>query len=233
MPCGLRFSRAFATFSEWLSSHLGGSGYTSRISRTHARYPSATLSQLRRHPRTGLAKLSQLLRAPPSRLPQTLLSQNERTRRQRALSILSEVRRGKGSLSKLARVEGISPRTVRRATGAFRKRGARWVATRRDRIQRWLKSYENGRRFDVLIDDSRTATLLSKYAHAVNEYLVKRDPAVFAPFEGKTYRDASGVEHTFETDPNAIVAAVEASESDFSAFVDLYSESDGEEEGEV
>jgi hypothetical protein len=147
--------------------------------------------------------------------------------------VLSRARRGKGSLSKLARDEGISARTVRRATGAFRKRGGRWVATRQDRIQRWLKSYENGDRTEVLIDDSRAATRLSKYAHAVNEYLVKRDRRVFSPFEGETYRDAFGAEHTFETEPDAILAAVERTESDFAAFEALYSESAGEEEAET
>jgi hypothetical protein len=87
-----------------------------------------------------------------------------------------------------------------------------------------MKSYEDGRRVEVLIDDSRTATLLSKYAHAVNEYLITRDPEVFRPFRAKTYRDAFGTVHTFETNPEAIIAAIERSESDFGAFVDLYAE---------
>ena len=87
-----------------------------------------------------------------------------------------------------------------------------------------MKSYENGRRIEVLIGDSRTATLLSNYAHAVGEYLVTRDPEVFRPFRGVTYRDAFGEEHTFETDPAAILTAIERSESDFGAFADLYVE---------
>jgi hypothetical protein len=146
--------------------------------------------------------------------------------------VLSKARRGKGSLTRLARAEGISARTVRTATGAFRKRGGRWVAPRQDRIQRWLQSYENGRRVSVLIDDSRTATRLSQYAHAVNNYLLDRNPAILRPFEGKIYRDAFGGEHTFETDPDALLAAVERTEADFAGFADLYSESAGEEEAE-
>jgi ribosomal protein L21E len=144
--------------------------------------------------------------------------------------VLSRARRGKGSLSKLSRSEGLSARTVRRATGAFRKRGGRWVATRTDRIQRWLKTYEAGQRREVLIDDSRTATLLSNYSNAVGEYLRTGNPEVLEPFEGITYRDASGVEHTFETDPQALRDAAERSEADFASFADLYSESSIEEE---
>lgn len=219
-----RFSLTYPTFEAWKSAQSGRTGYVLGIERRHARYPSATLSQLRRHPRASQPPLSAVRRAPSYRVPLTYLSPRERLQRQRALSVLSEVRRGKGSLTKLARAERISPRTVRKSTGAFRKKGGRWAPTRRDRIQRWMKSYEGGRRVEVLIDGSRTATLLSKYAHAVSEYLITRDPEVFRPFRGKTYRDAFGVEHTFETNPEAILAAVERSETDFGAFADLYAE---------
>ncbi len=224
MPRGLRFSRAFETFGDWLSAQPSRTKYVAGIERRHARYPSATLSQLRRHPRSGQYPLSRVRRAPTHRLPFSVLNQRERFQRQRALSVLSEVRRGEGSLTARARAHGLSRETVRRASGAFRKRGDRWVPTKRDRIQRWLKSYEDGWRVEVLIDDSRTATLLSKYAHAVNEFLVTRDPDVLRPFRDVTYRDALGVEHSFETSPDAIIAAVERSESDFGAFADLYAE---------
>jgi hypothetical protein len=51
-----------------------------------------------------------------------------------------------------------------------------------------------------------------------------------AEFEGKTYVDAFGKTHTFETDPEAIRAYIEQSESDFGAFADLYSEPEEAEE---
>jgi hypothetical protein len=225
-----RFSRTYESFGSWKTAQSGRTKYVAGIERRHARYPSATLSQLRRHPRSGQVSLGRVRRALPSRLPFSALSSRERFTRQRALSVLSEVRRGQGSLTARARAHGMSRDTVRRASGAFRKKGGRWVPTRRDRIQRWLKSYEDGRRIEVLIDDSRTATLLSKYAHAVSQYLVTRDPELFRPFRGKTYKDAFGVEHSFETYPEAVLAAVERSESDFGAFVDLYAETEGAEE---
>src|ERR1700693_4610113 len=138
MSRGLPFSRLFSTFADWLRSHSGHSSYVARIARAQTRYPTPT--PLRRQPRRGESFLSGLRKAPPPRIALAYLSPRERLQRQRALSVLSQARRGKGSLSSLARNEGLSARTVRRATGAFRKRGGRWVATRQDRIQRWLKT---------------------------------------------------------------------------------------------
>ncbi len=219
-----RFSKAFATFAKWLAAHGTSSPYVQRIVGGQARYPSATLSQLRRHPPAGGKPLSLVPRVPPHRVPWVLLSVRERETRIRALDVLSEARRGEGSLSRLSRERGISPRTVRRATGAFRKHEGRWVATRSDRIQRRLKTYEQGRRTEVLVADSKTASLVSEYAHAVQVYLETGDAGLLAEFEGVTYRDADGQVHTFETRPEAIRAAVERAESDFGAFTDLYAE---------
>ncbi|MCI4331370.1 MAG: hypothetical protein L3K19_05935 [Thermoplasmata archaeon] len=85
---------------------------------------------------------------------------------------------------------------------------------------------------EVLISDSRTATLLSRYAHAVWTYLENGDPTGFLSFVGKTYRDAFGRPHTFETRPEAVTAAVERSEDDIGAFADLYAEPETAEDAE-
>jgi hypothetical protein len=219
-----RFSRAYATFEEWSKAQPSQSPYSARLKRGHARYPTATLGQLRRHPGTGRAPLSGVRRAPPSRVPLAHLTSKERLARRRALEVVSEARRGKGSLSKLARARGMSPKTVRRASGAFRKRGGRWVPTRSDRVERWLRSYENGTRIEVQLRDSRTASLLSRYSNAVGRYRETGDPTGLAEFKGKTYRDASGTVHTFEADPAALRDAFERSESDFGDFATIYVE---------
>ena len=219
-----RFSRAYETFEEWIAAQPRNSTYSARIVRTHARYPTATLGQLRRHPAPGGPPLSKVPLAPPSQLPVAQLSRREQLTRRRALEVLSEVRRGMGSLSKLARARGMAPKTVRRASGAFRKRGGRWEATRTDRVERWLKTFEGGYRAEVLVRDSRTATLLSQYANALGRYRETGDASVLREFEGKTYRDAAGKVHDFETDPVALRSSFERSESDFGAFVDLYVE---------
>ena len=116
----------------------------------------------------------------------------------------------------------MAPKTVRRASGAFRKQGGRWVATRTDRVERWLKSFEGGYRTEVLVRDARTATLLSRFANAVGRYRETGDASGLEAFAGKTYRDAEGKVHTFETDPAKLRDAFERSESDFGAFVDIY-----------
>jgi hypothetical protein len=219
-----RFSREFGTFSDWSRSQGSSSAYTRRIARGHARYPSATLGQLRRHPRGGQVPLGRVSRAPPSRVPLAYLRPKEQLNRRRALEVVSEARRGKGSLSKLARARGIDPKTVRRASGAFRKKGGRWVVIKKDRVERWLKSYEGGFRTEVLVNDSRAASLLSRYSNAVGRYLETGDPSGLAEFEGRTYKDANGAVHSFETNPDAIRAAIERSESDFGVFADLYSD---------
>jgi hypothetical protein len=219
-----RFSRQHRSFADWATAQRSHSPYTARIVRGHARYPSATLDQLRRHPRTGAQALSRVPRAPPHTLPHAHLRPRERVQRQQALQVLSEARRSKGSLSKLARARGMAPKTVRRATGAFRKQGGRWIATRQDRVERWLKSFEGGSQTQVLVRDSRTASRLSRHANAVGRFLETGDPRGLAEFRGKTYRDAYGTVHTFETDPAALRAVIESSESDFGAFADLYAE---------
>jgi hypothetical protein len=227
-----RFSRAYGTFEEWSKARSSRSAYTARIERTHARYPTATLGQLRRHPGTGRSPLSSVRRAPASRIPLAYLSPNERLARRRALEVVSEARRGKGSLSQLARARGMAPKTVRRASGAFRKRGGRWVATRSDRVERWLKSYEKGQRIEVLINDSRTASRLSQYSNAVGRFTQTADPSGLAEFEGETYVDAFGKVHSFETDPDAIRSAIERAEDDLGAFAELYADPEEVEAGE-
>jgi hypothetical protein len=219
-----RFSREHRTFPDWATAQPSHSAYTARIFRGHARYPSATLDQLRRHPGARTPPLSRVPRAPTHAIPHAYLRGGERAQRQRALQLLSEARRGRGSLSKLARARGMAPKTVRRATGAFRKEGGRWVATRQDRVERWLKSYEGGSQTQVLVRGSRIASRLSRYANAVRRFLETGDPRGLAEFEAKTYRDAYRVAHTFETDPAALRAIIERSESDFGAFADLYAE---------
>lgn len=225
-----RFSPKFPTFEEWLAARPSRGEYVARITRARSRYPAATLGQLRRHPGHGQKPLSQVPRASPSKIPLAHLTPKERFQRQRALEVVSEARRGRGSLSRLARALGIAAKTVRKASGGFRKRGGRWVATGIDRVQRYLKTYEDGARTDVLVADSRTATLLSRYANAVGTYLETGDSSALRAFEERTYRDAYGNVHTFETLPEALRAAAERSESDFGAFADLYAE---QEESEV
>jgi len=55
-----KFSPKYSTFQEWKQANPGKSEYTERIKREHARYPKASLSQLRGHPVKGRKPLSKL-----------------------------------------------------------------------------------------------------------------------------------------------------------------------------
>jgi hypothetical protein len=66
--------------------------------------------------------------------------------------------------------------------------------------------------------------LLSRYSNAVRHYLETADPSRLREFKARTYVDAAGKVHTFETDPAKLRTAVERSEADFGAFGDLYAE---------
>ncbi|MGI0132815.1 MAG: hypothetical protein ACREDK_06980 [Thermoplasmata archaeon] len=219
-----RFSRSYETYEDWLAAERGGSPYTRRLTRGHALRPSATLSQLRRHPRSRQRPISTVPKVSPSRIPIAQLTFKEQRTRSRALEVLSGTRRGRGSLSGLAQKKGIAPKTARKYTRAFRKKGSRWFATRQDQLERWLKSYEGGYRTEVLVKGSRTASLLSRYANAVARYREAWDPSGLAEFIGKSYVDTLGKTHTFETDPVALRAAFERAEEDFGAFATIYYE---------
>jgi hypothetical protein len=165
-----------------------------------------------------------LMRARPvAQRPISLLGQKQRTLRAKTLDVLSATRRRGESISKAARYEHTAPDTVRRYLGrsGFFKRGGRWRPTKRDHLARHMASYENGGGVRVDIRDSRTASLLGQYGRDVRYYLRERDPNVLSQWSGKTYRDANGRVHTFETDPNRLMAAIEKSEQDFGVF-DIY-----------
>jgi hypothetical protein len=55
-----KFSPKYSTYQEWKQANPGKSEYTERIRREHARYPKASLSQLRGHPSKKRKPLSKL-----------------------------------------------------------------------------------------------------------------------------------------------------------------------------
>ncbi len=213
-----RFSGTYPTFEAWLAAQPSVSAYRSRIARGHARYPSATLSQLRRHPRASQEALSRLSRAPPSRIQLPFLSPREMDTRARALEALAKSRREGSSLSRAAAAARTTPRTVRRYTAAYRKVEGRYRPTKWDRLERDMQVYEGGRLRPVRIRGSRTASLLGRHANAVKAYLETRDPRVLSPFRSVTFRDAKGRLRKLETDGARLVAAAERSERDYGQF---------------
>ena len=76
---------------------------------------------------------------------------------------------------------------------------------------------------------SKTASLIGKYDRDVETFLKSRDPSVLKKWERRTFVDAYGNDHTFETDPASILSAVERAESEYGSF-DIYPEGDESEE---
>jgi hypothetical protein len=183
--------------------------------------------------RGGQKGFRSLMRSRPiSQRPLSLLGPRQRATREAALSVLGRSRRFGEPLSRAARDAHTTPETVRRYLGrsGYRKAAGRWLPTRNDSLLRTMSVYEEGRRRAVTVRGSKTASLLGNYNRDVRTFIddPARDPSVFKRWEGRTFVDASGNVHTFETDPHALRMTIEASESEFGVF-DIYPEG-GEDE---
>ena len=123
----------------------------------------------------------------------------EQEARIRALEVLRLVRVGESLYSSSATL-GVSPRAVRRQLGpSFYKRGHRWRATTRDRIERGLKIYEKGRITVIVVGDSGAASIIGQYFNDVKKALISNDASYLRKYKKITIRDAKGKLHKLET----------------------------------
>jgi hypothetical protein len=183
--------------------------------------------------RGGQKGFRRLMRIRPvSQRPLSLLSPMQRSKRETAFRVLGRSRRFGEPLSKAARDAHTTPGTVRRYLGrsGYRKIGGRYRPTRSDTFVRRMAFYEDGRRRTVTVRGSKTASQIGKYNRDVRSFLEDpaRDDSVLK-WEGRTFVDARGQVHTFETDPARILSAVERAESETGAF-DIYPDGDESEE---
>ena len=118
------------------------------------------------------------------------LSPRQKLLREKSLSVLSDARRSKQSLSKLAKKHDVSTKTVLNNTNSFRKRRRRWNAKRFDKIPRVMKINENGKEISIQINDSRTAALIGRYHNAVKKFLSTGDKKAFRRFRKKKIKSA-------------------------------------------
>jgi len=133
---------------------------------------------------------------------------------------LSEARKSKQSLSKLAKRHEVSTKTVLNNTNAFKKRQRRWNAKRFDKIPRVMKINENGKETSMQINDSRTAALIGRYHNAVKKFLSTGDKKVLRKFRRKKIKDIDGNLHSFETNPDSLIDINERIEEP--EFYELY-----------
>jgi len=148
------------------------------------------------------------------------LSPKQKLLREKSLSVLSEARRSKQSLSRLAKKHDVSSRTVLNNTNAFRKKQRRWNAKRFDKVPRVMKINENGKEVSIQINDSRTAALIGRYHNAVKKFLNTGDKKSLKKFKNKKIKDIDGNFHSFETNLDSLIEINEKIEEP--EFYELY-----------
>lgn len=210
----MKFSKRYKDFDLWLSTMDKRTNYTQRISRLHNLYPKAPLDQLRGHARIMTAPKPLYTRS------WSTLTPKERLIRERALEVLSDARKSDKSLHRLSREHKVSSLAVRKATRGFRKVKGRWKANRNDHISRIMAINEDGREVFIEVASSRQASIIGKYQAAVKKYLNTGNVDALAKFKGKKVRDAKGIFHILETDPNVIRDINERREEP--EFYDIY-----------
>lgn len=106
--------------------------------------------------------------------------------RNRALHALAQMRHG-ASISKAARDNGVTVRTMKRYVGSALsqdRRGARIRAAKSDRLARYLEIPGPHGPVEITARGSKQATELARYKAAVNRFL-GGDPNALASWHGK------------------------------------------------
>ena len=206
----MKFSPKYKSFEDWLYNFNGSQAYKNRIIRLHSKYPNASLSQLRGHASNGKKPVSELKPKPVYKRSWSEITKRELNIRGKSLDVLSKVRSGQ-SLSSASKELHTTPKTVIKNTNAFKKVKGKWIAKSQDHISRIMSVYENGKQSWIEVSDSRTASRIGKYNSAVNEFLRTGDVKVLKPFK-RSFKDANGKLHHFETDPDKLYEIAEQQE---------------------
>ena len=106
--------------------------------------------------------------------------------RERSLAALASIRRG-ATLSRAARENGVTPRTIKRYVGSALvqgRRGGRIRAAKADRLVRYLVIPGPYGPVEITVRGSKTASEFAKYKAAVNRFL-RGDHDALAAWHGK------------------------------------------------
>lgn len=106
--------------------------------------------------------------------------------RERVLKALGSMRRG-DTLSRAARENGVTPRTIKRYAGSALvqdRLGGRIRATKSDRLVRYLQIPGPAGPIDITAHGSKEASEIARYKAAVNRFLAG-DLNALAPWHGK------------------------------------------------
>ncbi len=151
------------------------------------------------------------------------LTSDQIVTRKRALEVLRQMRLGR-SLTAISRAIGIDRETAKGQLGnAIYRRKGRWRARRRDRIERSLNIYEDGRIQPFVTRNSDIASLIGQYLNDVKKVLSSGgDPKLLNKYKKLVLRDSKGKKHKLETNIDRIKLILQAMED--IEFGDYYTE---------
>lgn len=81
----------------------------------------------------------------------------------------------------------------------------RWQVKKIDKVPRVMKINENGKEISIQINDSRTASVIGRYANATKLLLNNGDMKQLKKFRNKKIKDVNGNIHTLETNLTRII----------------------------
>ncbi len=137
----------------------------------------------------------------------------------KVLEVLGRTRRGE-SLTAASKVVGVAPDTVLRYAGsAFERKGGRWAPKRSDRLYRVMRFLDERGARPVEPANSREASKLARYWHAVDRYLKTGDDRELRKFERMRLRTRQKTSLRFLTDRHLLRRQGYAGEL---SFEDLY-----------
>jgi hypothetical protein len=151
------------------------------------------------------------------------LSSAEREARELALEALSHMRHDRLSLADAARMAGTTPENVLRYAGSAITRDphGRHGAVANDRLYRRIAIIAKDRVIFIDVNDSRTASWLSRHLNAVKRYIYHADDRGLRIFQGKGVRDAQGQFHPFVTDLDTLDRSATIGEIEFDSIYEL------------
>jgi len=111
------------------------------------------------------------------------------------------------SLKHASRVIGIDPRTVERSAGAALRHSPtsrRYLARASDALQREVRMPSPEGLTDVVVKNSKEASLVGEYWNEVHAYLARGDASGLARFAKRHVTDANGEPVPFLVDRDAL-----------------------------
>lgn len=209
----ITFSRKSKSFNKWKKHVKKGSSYYRKIKRLHDLFPRETLKELRERRLNDLDL---------SKKRWVKLTAKQKHRRVLALEILRLMRKGESFSNSCEQVGLSQPEALIYLGKAVRKKSSRWIANKKDKIQRAIQIYEHGEIVTIIINNSSYASLIGSYYNAVKNYLLTGDSSYLAPFKGETIIDIYRKKHKLEIIPES-VRDIEESKEDSEVY-EVYSD---------